>query len=64
MGSKERVDAERRGGPVRKEEGWEAGSHKLRSASSCLELDGAGGLSTEPPKKAWPADPVISAQEC
>lgn len=54
MGSKERVDAERRGGPVRKEEGWEACSHKLRSASSCLELDGAGGLSTEPPKKAWP----------
>lgn len=58
MGSKGRVDAERRGGPVRKEEGWEPCGHKLRSARSCLELNGAGGLCPEPPKKAWPCWPL------
>lgn len=55
-GQRKWVDAERRGGPVRKEEGWEACSHKLRSASSCLSWTG-GWTSTEPPKKAWPCWP-------
>ena len=43
---------------MRKEEGWEPCGHKLRSARSCLELNGAGGLCPEPPKKAWPCWPL------